>query len=300
MNAPLHPSPASVRGANKTSDVDSSNQHAANSPDQFSFKQARALVHDLRRPKPWIYWTDFLVSILVGHIAIHVVFVLLHRDPLPALQGINVTTVYDSTWMWIPVVLAYVVTVLCYLRSIMFIHEIVHIPKEKFRVFRIVWNMLCGVFLFVPSFTYYPHVDHHRRKHYGTDHDGEYLPLAGGKISMIFAYFGSILVLPFLGLFRFAVLSPICWLVPGARTLVHRHMSSLVIDPFYRRDDGSPQVMRMVVLQEVFCFAWCVWFLVRGAIMRDELIDPFWFVALAVSYGLIFMNHLRALGSHRW
>ena len=53
-----------------------------------------------------------------------------------------------------------------------------HLPEKKFLTFRIAWNLLCGIPFLVPSFTYYPHLDHHRRKMFGTEHDGEYLPLA--------------------------------------------------------------------------------------------------------------------------
>ncbi len=48
-------------------------------------------------------------------------------------------------------------------------HELVHLPKEGFRGFRVVWNLLCGIPFMIPSFMYYPHVDHHRRKSYGTE-----------------------------------------------------------------------------------------------------------------------------------
>ena len=60
----------------------------------------------------------------------------------------------------------------------MFVHEIVHLPEKKFVAFRVVWNLLCGIPFLVPSFTYYTHLDHHRRKTFGTKHDGEYLPLS--------------------------------------------------------------------------------------------------------------------------
>jgi len=54
------------------------------------------------------------------------------------------------------------------------------------------------------------------------------------------------------------------------------------------------------VFQEVLCFAWCVWFLIRGGIMRGEVIDPFWGIGYAVGVSLILLNEIRTLGAHRW
>ena len=131
----------------------------------FSFAQARSLIQDLNRPQPWIYWTDFLLSILVGHMTVHLVYFLPKWYP-------------QASWVWPAVAGCYAITLVLYMRALMFIHELVHLPRGQFQGFRITWNALCGVLFLVPSFLYYPHVDHHRRKHYGTDHDGEYLALA--------------------------------------------------------------------------------------------------------------------------
>jgi fatty acid desaturase len=254
---------------------------------EFSFAQARSLIGDLNTPNPWIYWTDFLASIITGHVAIHLIFLL----PL--------------WYSWSPgliagVAVCYFVTVIAYMRALMFIHELVHLPKGKFRGFRFAWNALCGIFFLVPSFLYYPHVEHHRRKHYGTDKDGEYLPLSHRSPWMIVGFVLQAMLIPFLGLARFLIISPICWLFPSARSWVHRYASTMVVDPFYERTDASPALMRTVVLQEFFVFVWCVWFLVRGGIMRDQWLDPFWLVAYAVGVGVLIVNELRTLGAHRW
>ncbi len=253
----------------------------------FSFAQARSLIGDLKRPNPAIYWVDFLTSIITGHITLHLVFILPQWYP-------------SAAWMIPAVIVCYVITVLAYMRALMFIHELVHLPKDKFRGFRFAWNALCGIFFFVPSFLYYPHVDHHRRKHYGTEHDGEYLPLSHSSRWMIFGFIFQALFIPFLGVARFLIISPICWFVPGARRWVHRHASTMLVDPTYERTDASPALMRTVVLQEFFCFVWCVFFLVRGGLIRDQWLDPFWLVAYCVGVGVLVLNELRTLGAHRW
>lgn len=253
----------------------------------FSFAQARLLVADLQRPKPRIYWTDFLLSIIGGHVAFHAMYFMHRLRP-------------EAAWLWPAMALAYVLCVLLYFRSAMFIHELVHLPKQGFRGFRIAWNALCGIFFLIPSFLYYPHVDHHRRKHYGTEHDGEYLELSHRPRWLIVGFILQSLVIPILGVIRFLLISPICWLVPGARAFIHRHASTMVVDPFYRRSDLNRRVQRVVLLQEVLCFAWLSWFFMRSWVRFGEWFDPLWLIAYAVGVGVVTLNGLRTLGAHRW
>lgn len=269
----------------------SSNSHAVSSAthsrSDFSFSEARQFIGDLTKANPRIYWADFLVSIIIGHITIHLAFLLPHWYGW-------------SAWVTSGVVVCYLVTILAYMRSLMFIHELVHLPKGKFNGFRFAWNAMCGIFLLVPSFLYHPHVDHHRRKHYGTEKDGEYLPLSHRSRWLIVGFVVQALVIPFLGLARFLIISPICWVIPGARRWVHRHASTMLVDPTYERTDASPSLMRIVVLQEILVFIWCVWFLIRGGIMRDQWLDPFWLLGYSVAVGILVLNELRTLGAHRW
>lgn len=255
---------------------------------QFSFSQARSLVGDLQKPNPKIYWTDFLLSIITGHLAFHAMYFL--PKWLPS----------GSAWLWPLMAASFVTCVLLYMRCAMFIHELVHLPRNEFKAFRIAWNGLCGIFFLIPSFLYYPHVDHHRRKHYGTDHDGEYISLSHHGPWMIIGFLAQALIIPLLAFARFLIISPICWLIPGARSYVHKHASTMVVDPFYERTDDSPRLRQMIIIQEVLCFAWCVWFLVRGYVMRGELLDPFWLIAYVVGVSLILLNEIRTLGAHRW
>ncbi|MEM1067942.1 MAG: fatty acid desaturase, partial [Planctomycetota bacterium] len=162
------------------------------------------------------------------------------------------------------------------------------------------WNALCGIFFFVPSFLYYPHVEHHRRRHYGTEHDGEYLPLSSRSRWWMVGFIAQALVIPLLGLARFLLVSPVCWVFPKIRPWVHRHMSTMVVDPLYERTDAAAGVMRIVILQEVLCFAWAVWLMVRGGIVRGEWLDPFWLLAYLVGVGVLVLNEVRTLGAHRW
>lgn len=253
----------------------------------FSFKQARSLIQDLNRPNPRIYWTDFLLSITLGHACFGVIVHLIRHHP-------------GQTWAQVGMAAAYVVTMLAYMRALMFIHELVHLPKDQFKAFRWAWNALAGVLLLVPSFLYYPHVDHHRRKHYGTEHDGEYLALSHHGRWMIVGFIAQALLIPFLALARFLIISPICWIIPGARRYVHRHASTMLVDPSYERTDASPTLMRTVVVQEAACFVWCLVIVSSWYLRTGEWFNWFWAVGYGVAVGLLVLNEIRTLGAHRW
>ncbi len=168
----------------------------------FSIAQARSIVKDLFRPNPVIYWSDFLASFLIGTLC----YALVRRvAPLSVQQG-----------------LAFGISVVLYYRSALFIHEMAHFRDNQFKAFRIAWNLLCGIPFLTPSFTYYSHFDHHLRKHFGTDEDGEYLPLGTTRPWQILLYLCQPLVIPPLALARFLILGPLGWLSPRLRRWLHR------------------------------------------------------------------------------
>lgn len=276
-----------IQGSHPSDQPLSQPQRVPSVASNFSFAEARTLIGDLTKPNPTIYWVDFLVSIFGGYAA--------------AAATLHVPRLYwPEPWVIPVVALTYCLALILIMRSVMFIHELVHLPREGFRGFRIAWNLLCGIPLFVPSFLYYPHVDHHRRKHYGTDHDGEYLSLSHNSRWLILGFVAQALIIPFLGLFRFIVLSPICWFVPGARSYVHRHASTMLVDPFYERDDASPKLMRMVFLQELGCFLIGLSFIFGHKIRTGVWFDPLWVLVYVLAIGLLILNEIRTLGAHRW
>lgn len=255
---------------------------------QFSIGQAKGLVKDLSRPNPLIYWSDFLVTILAGHAA----FGLLLRA--------SEMTGWSGGQLWGLRLGLFAVVSILYMRATMFIHELVHLPTQGFRGFRIAWNLLCGIPFLIPSFLYYPHVDHHRRKHYGTDHDGEYLDLSHRHPANIFLFIGAALVVPLAAFARFAVMTPLSWAFPGIRQWVERRASSMVVDIFYLRGDYGPRARRTMRLQEVACFLWCLVLSLRAPLVSGQLIDGFLIHAYVISVTLILINNVRTLGAHRW
>lgn len=254
---------------------------------KFSFAEARALIGDLNKPNPVIYWCDFLTSIFGAYASAAVTL------RLPLRFGFE-------PWVIATICVTYCLALILFMRSVMFIHELVHLPRGEFKGFRIAWNLLCGIPLFVPSFLYYPHVDHHRRKHYGTDHDGEYLSLSHHSRWMVVGFIAQALIIPFIAMFRFIVLSPICWAFPSVRKIAHRHASTMLVDPFYQRNDATPKLIRMVVLQELGCFLIGLSFVFGHKIRTGIWFDPLWVLVYCLAIGLLILNEIRTLGAHRW
>lgn len=254
---------------------------------RFSFSEARSLIGDLSKPNPVIYWCDFLASILGAYTAAAITL----RFPL---------RFGFEPWVVLTICITYSLALILFMRSVMFIHELVHLPRDEFKGFRIAWNLLCGVPLFVPSFLYYPHVDHHRRKHYGTEHDGEYLSLSHNSRWLVVGFIAQALVIPFLAMFRFIILSPICRVFPSVRTIAHRHASTMLVDPFYERDDATPKLMKLVMLQELGCFLIGLNFIFGHKLRTGTWFDPLWVVVYFLAIGLLILNEVRTLGAHRW
>lgn len=256
--------------------------------------EARHIVRDLFTPNPWIYWSDFLGSFVVGGIC----YVLVRRAP---------------SWSLLQASL-FLASCFCFFRASLFVHEIVHFRSGTFRVFRFVWNLICGIPFLVPSFTYYTHLDHHRRKHYGTKQDGEYLPLGQQTPWHILFYLSQSLVIPGVVALRFLVLTPLTWLFPPVRRLVYRRLSSLVMDPTYVRPLPSRDLLRVWRVQEFGCFLFCTAIavlLIRGVqpgadpaapfpIRRGVLPLGFLLQAYLTGVMIVFLNAVRTLGAHRF
>jgi fatty acid desaturase len=188
----------------------------------------------------------------------------------------------------------------CYYRAVMFVHEIVHLPEMKFRVFRVIWNLLCGIPFLVPSFTYYTHLDHHRRKSFGTSADGEYIPLASMSPWWIVAYLSQAIWIPPLVVIRFGLLTPLMWVCPPLRRFIHQRASSLVMDPTYIRPLPNADALRYVRLQELGCFLFILGCAMVPPLYLNRWPIPLVVQAYATSVMLVFMNSVRTLASHRF
>ena len=291
----MSPSPT-LRGSwTAARDADStatSRAPAGGAAGDFSLAEARRIVGDHFRPNPWIYWTDFLASWSTGMACFGLV---LHPERLTS----------RAAWHAPLAALLFATSALLIYRCSLFIHELVHIRAEEFKAFRVAWNLLCGIPFLIPSFVYYTHIDHHRRKHYGTDADGEYIPLANLPPWQILFYLSQVFVIPIAAILRWGLLTPLTWVSPRVRDWVHRRASSMIMDPLYVRPLPGRQVLRIIRLQEAGCLC-VVWFValrltVSFGLFFDEPLSP-WFLVQAYLTGvfIVGINALRTLGAHRW
>ena len=254
----------------------------------FSLSDARSIVRDLFKPNPLVYWSDFILTFGLGVFCFQ------------SVRGGSLLTPHQGiTGEWSQLGF-FICSIFLFYRAAMFIHEIIHLRNESLRGFSFVWNLLCGIPFLMPSFVYYTHMDHHRRSHYGTEHDGEYLPLTHRSPWYVLFYLSWSFVIPVLAILRFAVLTPVSWMSPRFRKWLHKHASSMVMDPMYIRPLPSKRAMRIIRIQEVACFVWCLGVAVVPPVFMGRWPVPFLIHAYLTGSAIILINSIRTLGSHRW
>jgi fatty acid desaturase len=246
---------------------------------EFPLKEAHRLVRDLMTPNPWIYWTDFLFHIVLGWAA----FATALFSPLFSVLQIT----------------AYVVAVLALYRAAIFVHELAHLKKGTFKTFRLVWNLICGIPLMIPSFTYDGvHNDHHKPDIYGTSKDGEYVPFATKKPIEMVGYVLLSVILPLLLVIRFMLLTPLSYLIPPLRKIVWERASSLTIDPSYKRAENA---IRSDINWREQELATCLFAIltitsvVLGILPYSILV--LWY---AIAAAIFILNSLRTLAAHAY
>jgi fatty acid desaturase len=210
-----------------TADRISASEHAA-----ASINEARALVADLFTPRPGIYWTDLGLTLAVGYSA---AALYLRAPAFSLLQGIGL-----------------VVCGFALFRAGSFVHEITHLRGNRMLSFRVGWNLLCGIPMVMPSHFYENHIDHHNSHLYGTERDGEYLPLGAGPLGDIFWFFAQVPFLPGYIALRLLV-SPLTFVHPRLRSWVLEHASSYVINFRHRLTIPKTAPLRAWAALELAC-----------------------------------------------
>jgi fatty acid desaturase len=246
--------------------------------DATMLKAAANLTRDLNVPSARIYWTDLIVSALVGYAALFAA--MLVRLPLLA-------------------VIAGVIAVLALYRAGSFIHELTHIKQGAVRGFRLVWNVLIGIPLLVPSFMYEGvHNQHHAKTYYGTANDPEYLPLALMKPWTLPLFLLASLIAPIALLIRFALLTPLSLLSPHLRAMVVARYSGLQINPAFRRKAADGELARQWRWQEA---ATSIWAIALLAMVATGIIPLRAFaIFIGVAAGVMMLNQVRTLVAHLW
>lgn len=245
----------------------------------FPLKEARTLVAHLMKPKPYIYWADLLLNLLLGWGGFFVVILT------PTFSALNI--------------IAFIISAFSLYRVAIFIHEIVHVKKNTFRVFIAFWNLTAGFPLLIPSFTYFGvHNDHHRRDTYGTTEDGEYLPFGAEEGWKIIAYVFLSLILPLLFVIRFLILTPLSWVNKSLSNYAWERASSLTIDLSYRRPPPTKLDGKYWRIQEIGAtvYVWIAATLFYLNIIPLKALVVWYLVTLLI----FIMNSLRTLGAHAY
>jgi fatty acid desaturase len=246
--------------------------------DKSMLRVAADLTRDLNLPKPAIYWTDLLGSSLLGYAAL-LVAMMAKSTPWALLSGL--------------------VAILALYRAGSFIHELTHIKKGAIRGFRLVWNLLIGVPLLVPSFMYEGvHNQHHAKTYYGTANDPEYLPLALMKPWTLPIFLVAAALAPIGMLIRFGLLAPLSLLFPKLRERVVARYSGLQINPRFRRPTPEGEFKRDWLLQEAAASLWAVALITLAATGIIPLRE--FLIVLGIMSGVMFLNQVRTLVAHLW
>ena len=246
--------------------------------DKAMLRAAADLTRDLVKPAPRIYWADMALSALVGWSAF---------------------AVAASAATWGGMLAAAAVAVLALYRAVMFIHELSHIKAGALPGFRMAWNALVGVPMLTPSIMYEGvHNLHHAKTRYGTSDDPEYLPLALMKPWTLPLFILISALAPIGFLLRFAVLTPLSWVIPPLRRVVVERLSALAINPeFRRREMGGEQARTWVQIETAASmFALALVALAATGIIPLALFGLYLGVLAAVAV----INQVRTLVAHLW
>ena len=248
-------------------------------PDDKAMLRAVAeLTRDLAAPNPRIFWSDFLLSALVGYAGLAVAIM--------------------SGTLWVQCVAA-LVSILGLYRAGGFIHEVTHVKHSALPGFRFGFNAVIGVPLLVPSYMYEGiHNLHHARTRYGTDQDPEYLPLALMKPWTLPVFIIVSLLAPIALLFRNAVLAPLSLFIPALRTVVVERYSGLAINPAFRRKPAEGDAHRNWIVQETAASIWSI-ALLTGVFTGFIPLQSF-LIFLAIVASVAVLNQVRTLVAHLW
>lgn len=240
-------------------------------------QEGREIVKDLFEPKASIFWTDLLVSATLGWGSL-----------------ISACLANPLSWqMWAAIVLA----AIAFYRALIFIHELTHLKSNALPGFAIAWNLLIGIPLLLPSFTYVGvHSDHHRLSTYGTAEDPEYMPFAGKKKAIIFFVAHSILLPAFL-LLRFLLFSLIGLIFPALHRLLESHASSLSMNLAYCRKVSSTERERMKLIELLILGVWAIPIGLALYGVVTWRIFAIWYEVMAC---IMVVNSLRTLGAHKY
>ena len=239
---------------------------------------SHVLVADLHSPEPWIFWSDLTVSALVGWTAF----------------AIAVLTEPFSAPMW----LATLIAAFGLYRGVCFTHELAHLRRRALPGFETAWNVLFGIPLLLPSFTYLGvHQSHHSLSSYGTKDDPEYLPFASSRRMMVIFAIQSTLLMPIAISVRFLLLSPIGLVWPALHRWLEGNASSFAMNPAYCREVGAEMAAKMRRWEIAILACWgSALAMSYAGVLPLRTFGIWWGVLTVISL----LNTTRVLGAHEY
>lgn len=250
--------------------------HAQIPDDKAMLRAAVELTRDIGEARPEIYWPDMLLSAIVGY---------------AALAG---AILFEPVWL---AMLSGLVAIIPLYRALLFIHEISHLHRDALPGFRTAWNLVVGIPMLTPSLMYdSPHRIHHARTKYGTAEDPEYMPLALMKPWSLPIFVLVAALAPLGLLIRWGILAPLGLVIPPLRRFAWERLSTLAINPEFRRKPADEKDRNWFLFQQVGCSIWAIFLMTT----------PFWLgwkpllVAMAVTGAVAVFNQLRTLVAHLW
>jgi fatty acid desaturase len=242
-------------------------------------REAHALVADLLVPRPARYWMDFGLTTVTAYAAF-VLYVTARNGSL--LQGATL-----------------IVAALAMYRAAVFTHEIAHRPAGSFGAFTAVWNAVCGVPLWMPSFLYGDHKGHHAKPAYGTRADPEYILVAWSGRARVAAFLSLALLYPILGFVRFLVLTPLALVARRLDRVIWTRASSLYnMNEIYRRPYDAQARAPSRWVQEIAASAWA--WIVVGLVATDRVSGSTLGKVYVVFLLWMAINQVRTVVAHRY
>jgi fatty acid desaturase len=237
----------------------------------------RALVRDLHRARPAVFWADLLATSVIGW---------------GAFAGAVRLRPFSLAMAFCMVAAA-----VALYRSLCFLHEITHQHQRTLPGFETAWNLLAGYPLLMPSFVYVGvHQSHHKLSTYGTSQDPEYLPFAqNSRMTAVFAL--EAFFIPAALLIRFLLLTPAGFLWPRCERWLIVCLSSLTMNVRYRRE-ATPELAAKVRRHSAVVFlAWAALVALAACGLLPWRFFAIWFVVTGLAS---FVNTLRTLGAHAY
>jgi fatty acid desaturase len=189
----------------------------------------------------------------------------------------------------------FIVSALSLYRSIGFVHEICHHPTHPFiKKFKIIWNLLIGIFFFFPSGFYDCHMDHHNPKRFKTQNDTQYIVVKGQPFIFLNYIVIPSITLPIFFMIRCLIVSPISFLNPSLRLTVENKFSSLGKPNYIANfNPKQRQFLRQTEVATVAVWSGIIALLLLGIIPINYL-----GLYYCLSSAILFLNFNRVIHEH--